>query len=290
MDARVAFAALTAVSMSARNWRSRRRVEGAGGRPGAVAGTPARRRAAGRSPRSVRSVSRTTESRMPATRSAFSMSSGKTLKPLGSTMMSRFRPCRTRRPRRRAGPGRPSGTSRRGEGGRRRGRVVPVAPGDAGAAEEDLAILGDAHLDAGDRAADRAERMVAPRRAAPEPVSVAPYPCITTTPMSSHPCCGGGQERTGRHEEPEVPPSCAGPGGRSSAARPSAGGGRSAGSARTRPPGPVGRPRAGSRPEHVEDLRHQDHRRGPMVTDRLEHDPRVPAPDVEDVRAEVEDR
>ena len=41
-------------------------------------------------------------------------------------------------------------------------------------------------------------------------------------------------------------------------------------------------------PEQVEDLRHDDHRGRPVVADRLEDHPRVAAPDVEDVGADVE--
>ncbi len=44
------------------------------------------------------------------------------------------------------------------------------------------------------------------------------------------------------------------------------------------------------RPEELEQLRHQDHRRRPMVADRLEDDPWVAGPDVHDVGTEVEDQ
>ena len=76
----VALAALTAASIRARTRPVRL------GRPG--------RPAAGQHDASIRpgSVSTTTESRMPAMRSAFSMSSGYTLNPLGRTMMSLIRP------------------------------------------------------------------------------------------------------------------------------------------------------------------------------------------------------
>ena len=42
-------------------------------------------------------------------------------------------------------------------------------------------------------------------------------------------------------------------------------------------------------PEHLEELRDEDHRRRPVRADRLEHHPRVAGPDVEDVGAEVEE-
>ena len=79
-----------------------------GPRPGRrrVAAAARRRRAAVDRPAgastiaSIRpgAVSSTTESRMPAVRSAFSMSSGYTFRPLGSTMMSFVRPMRIRWP------------------------------------------------------------------------------------------------------------------------------------------------------------------------------------------------
>ncbi len=75
---RVVFAALTAAPMRA--------CAAAGSSFGS----------AGRITASIRpgDVSTTTDSRMPAIRSAFSMSSGYTLKPLGRTMMSLMRPDR----------------------------------------------------------------------------------------------------------------------------------------------------------------------------------------------------
>ena len=41
-------------------------------------------------------------------------------------------------------------------------------------------------------------------------------------------------------------------------------------------------------PEEVQDLRHDDHRGHPVLAQRVEDDPRVPAPDVEDVSPDVE--
>ena len=75
--------------------RGRRRVASPASRRVGRTGRPTR----GRPPRSGRAASRrTTESRMPAIRSAFSMSSGYTLNPLGRTMMSLVRPDRMSRP------------------------------------------------------------------------------------------------------------------------------------------------------------------------------------------------
>ena len=62
---------------------------------------------------------------------------------------------------------------------------------------------------------------------------------------------------------------------------------------RAGPPEPLGLAPAlhlalGGRPEEVEDLGEDEHRRHPVLADGLEHDARVPAPDVEDVGPEVE--
>ena len=71
-----------------------------------------------------------------------------------------------------------------------RGVVVPVAAEDGRPGEEDLAVLGDPHANAGERLADGADLVAAGRfTVAAAVVSVSPYPSrmVTPTPRKKWP-------------------------------------------------------------------------------------------------------
>ena len=122
------------------------------------------------------------------------------------------------------------------------------------------------------------------RLATAKPHSVAPKPCTTTTPMSSQACCSaGGRNAAAQMKSSSWPPR------------------RCVDLAEHPPPQAVGQtagdgPQAvellrlalflhfalDRRPEEVEHLRHDDHRRHAMGADGLEDDPRVARADVED--------
>ena len=176
----------------------------------------------------------------------------------------------------------------RGEGRGGRGRVVPVAAGHGRAAELDLAVVGDPHLDAVRRPPDRPEAVVVEPGAAAGPglgraVALEDRHAEVLPALLER----RRQERAGRQEEPEVAAELAVDAAEQ--ARPDR---------HREVPGDRAEP--GERglaaalddlavegaPEQVEDLRDDDHRGDPVVAQRVEDDPRVAAPHVQDVGAD----
>ena len=170
-------------------------------------------------------------------------------------------------------------------GGRR--RVLPVAAEDGRAAELDLAVVGDAHLDA--RPAAGRPCRGRGRRAA----------CCCRSRSRSRRSPGGPSRRGpprpagGPAAGTRRPTGTAGNGRRAAcgrcrtgaAAGPSAGAGRSPRSRVERGlAAALGDLALDGAPEQVEDLRDDDHRGHPVVAQGIEDDPRVAAPDVQDVR------
>ena len=223
-------------------------------------------------------------------RSAFSMSSGYTLKPLGRTMMSLIRPDRISRPAvvevaDVAGPV----PAVRGERGRPSRRVVPVAAEHRRPLELDLAVVGDAHLDARRRPPDRAEAVVVAAACCCRSRSRSRRsPGGPSTPRSSQACwSAGGRNAPADRNSRNCPPSCAW-------TLPNRRGRRPIGQLPGDAAQAVERGLAAAlvdlaldgAPEQVEDLRDDHHRGHPVVAQRVEDDPRVAAADVQDVRAD----
>ena len=164
-------------------------------------------------------------------------------------------------------------------------RVLPVAADDGRALELDLPVVGDAHLDALGRSPDGPEPVVVEpgaaagarlgRAVALEDRDAEVLPALLE---------GRRQERPGRQEEPEMAAELlvdAPEEARPEAHRQVAGDAAK----------PVERGLAAAlgdlaldgAPEQVEHLRDDDHRGHPLVAQRIEDDPRVAAPDVQDV-------
>ena len=152
-----------------------RRVRGLDRRPGSTRGRPASSpsasRAARRTMASIRPgrVSTTTESRTPAVRRAFSMSSGIHVQAVRQDD-DVLRPAHEDEPAGVVEPADVAGPVPAVVGERRRGRlgVVPVALEDRRAAELDLAVVGEPQLDRRHGPPDRPEPVVLARRARPE--------------------------------------------------------------------------------------------------------------------------
>ena len=159
------------------------------------------------------------------------------------------------------------------------------------AAEQDLAVLGEPHLDPADSAGRRV-----PRRWSVHGVAGPGSGLGRAVALHDHDARGpprpagadGGRNAAGRDEEAEARRRAARgrcrKRSRRAAVREAAG--DPAQRARS---SPAGRPwldlALDRRPEQVEDLGNDDHRGDPVLADRLEDDPRVPAPDVQDVGA-----
>ena len=232
-------------------------------------------------------VSSTTESRRPAIRSAFSRSSGYTLNPFGRTMMSRFRPDRIRRPAASRWPMSPVFVP--AVVGVRRGRLlgrVPVALEQRRAAELDLAVVGQPHLDARRRAAHGAQAVILEGRGR---TRAGLGRAVALEDGDAHVLPGllqrGREECAGRHEDPERTPELRMDLPEQDAAC------RHRQATPDRPEPVEQRSPAGlldlaldRAPEQVEHLGHDDHRRDAMRAERIEDHPRVAAPDVQDAR------
>ena len=168
-----------------------------------------------------------------------------------------------------------------------RGRVVPVAAEDRRALELDLAVVGDAHLDALRRPPHGAEAVVVQPGAAAGP-GLGRAVALDDRHAEVLPGLleGRRQERAGRQEQPELPAELlvdAPEQARSQAHRQVPG---EAAQARERGlAAALGDLALDGAPEQVEDLRDDHHRGHPVVAQGVEDDPRVAAPHVQDVRA-----
>ena len=167
-------------------------------------------------------------------------------------------------------------------------RVAPVAAEHGGTADQDLAIVGQLHPHWGDGPADRARAVIRLRRRAG---GAALGGAVALHDDDAEVLPGllqrRRQERCGAHEQAEPAAELtvdaaeqdpadgvgemAGDPAQALPARPSA--------------GPVDLP-LDRAPEQLQDLGHDQHRRHVVIPDGLEDDPRVAAPDVQDVGAD----
>ncbi len=177
-------------------------------------------------------------------------------------------------------------------GERRGGQLgrVPVAGEDGPAAELDLPAVAEAQLDPGRWPPDRPGTVVVERRAGPGP-GLGRAVALQHGDPEVLPALleGRRQERAGREEQPEVPAEL-GMDAREQASpqRERQVPGDAPQAVDERRPAALLDLAFDGAPEQVEDLRDDDHRRHPVIAQRIEDHPRVAAADVEDVGPDIE--